>query len=131
MHTTRISANRDRLSPAVSGDREPYYERPSTIRVIPEEFFDSRIKIAAVCPESALMYAVLEDALRCFQKQFGMDRRHTQRAKQAEEWFFSDDFHWIFSFVSVCDVLGIQPQFIRMKLKHWSRCRLNTLPRKI
>jgi hypothetical protein len=38
--------------------------------LLPEQFFDSRIKLAAVCPETALMYAVLEDAFLCFLEQF-------------------------------------------------------------
>jgi hypothetical protein len=66
------------------------------------------------------MYAVLEDAFLCFQQQVEMERRRIRQARQAEEWFFSDDFHWPFSFMSICDVLGLQPHFIRMKLRYWS-----------
>jgi hypothetical protein len=86
--------------------------------VPPEEFFDSRVKLAAVCPETALMYAVLEDALLCFQKQFETEQPFAQRAREAEDWFFSDDSRWLFSFVSVCDALGLEPKYIRTKLKH-------------
>ena len=121
MYTTRIATHRSTSKQPMSGGREPRYDRPSDVNVPPEEFFDSRVKLATVSPEAALMYAVLEDAFLCFQKQFEMERRRIQRARQAEEWFFSDDFHWLFSFVSVCGVLGLQPQFIRMKLRHWSQ----------
>ena len=102
-----------------------------TVSVPPEEFFDARVPLATVCPETALMYAVLEDAFMCFQKQQEMERRRIQRERQAEKWFFSDDFLSLFSFVSVCDVLGLQPQFIRMKLKHWSQSHIDTLQRKM
>ena len=37
-----------------------------TVSVPPEEFFDARVPLATVCPETALMYAVLEDALYVF-----------------------------------------------------------------
>jgi hypothetical protein len=33
--------------------------------------------------------------------------------------------------VSVCDVLGLQPQLIRMKLRHWRQPHLDTLQRKM
>jgi hypothetical protein len=130
MYTTRAPAHRNKSRQAVSAGREPRYERPSYANILPEEFFDTRIKLATVGPEAALMYAVLEDAFLCFQKQFEMERWRIQRGRQAEEWFFSDDFRWLFSFVSVCDVLGLQPQFIRMKLRRWSQSHLDTLERR-
>ncbi len=77
-----------------------------------EEFFDSRIRLATVSPETALMYAVLEDAFFCF-------RGHIkQHARQAEEWFFSDDSNSLFSFVSICEVLEVEPEYFRNRLKH-------------
>ena len=72
------------------------------------------------------MYAVLEDAFVCFDKQFEAERRFMQRAREAERWFFNDDSRWLFSFVSVCDVLGLEPEYIRTKLKHWTPSHLNT-----
>jgi hypothetical protein len=94
-----------------------------------EEFFDSRIRLATVCPETALMYAVLEDALFCFQGQI------KQRARRAEEWFFSDDTKSLYSFVSICKALEIEPEHIRKRLKRWDppntilKAELNTFRR--
>jgi hypothetical protein len=76
-----------------------------------EEFFDSRIRLARVRPETALMYAVLEDAFFCFQG--GIN----QQARRAEKWFFSDDSKSLFSFVSICETLEIQPEHIRKRLR--------------
>ncbi len=87
--------------------------------VPPEKVFNSRVRLAIVCPETALMYAVLEDAFFCFQKQFETEQRFVRRAREAEDWFFSDDSRWLFSFVSVCHALGLEPKYIRKKLKHW------------
>jgi hypothetical protein len=71
-------------------------------------------------PEMALMRAVLEDALECFQKQFLAPGPHTQRlAREAEEWFFTNDNHWLFSFVHICDALGLDANYIRRGLKQW------------
>jgi len=130
MYTTRIATHRTRSKQSTSGGREPRYDRPSDVSVPPEEFFDSRVKLATVCPETALMYAVLEDAFLCFQKQFETQRRGIQQARRDEEWFFSEDFQ-LFSFVSVCHALGLQPQFIRLKLRSWSQASLDTPQRKM
>jgi hypothetical protein len=67
------------------------------------------------------MYAVLEDAFFCFQKQFETDGQVNRQARLAEEWFFSDDFQWLFSFVSICEALELEPAYIRKKLKLWTR----------
>jgi hypothetical protein len=86
--------------------------------VLQEQFFDSRVKLTAVCPETALMYAVLEDAFLCFNKQSETVPRFIDRALEAETWLFSDDSRWLFSFVSVCVALGLEPGYIRKKLRH-------------
>ena len=96
------------------------YDRPFEETALPEQFFDSRVKLAAVCPETALMYAVLEDAFVCFHKQFEADQRQMRSARQAEDWFFSDNSRWLFSFLSVCGALGLEAKYIRHKLKHWT-----------
>jgi hypothetical protein len=95
-----------------------------------ENFFGP-VSLTTVCPEAALMCAVLEDAFFCFQKQFEIERSGMQRtAQEAEEWFFSDESYGLFSFVSICTVLGLEPEFIRKGLKHWSQSRLDTPQRK-
>jgi hypothetical protein len=72
-----------------------------------------------VCPETALMYAVAEDALLCFQEKFAGSRDQQRcRAREAARWFFSDDQHSPYSFMSICAWLGLDPQDIRNKLKY-------------
>jgi hypothetical protein len=63
------------------------------------------------CPETALLCAVLENAFVCFQNRFDISE-----ARAAENWFFSDDARAIFSFLSVCAALGLEPGFIRKRL---------------
>jgi hypothetical protein len=129
MHTQHIATHRRQSRQPLIARRAGAYERPAGGSVLPEQFFDSRIKLATVCPETALMYAVLEDAFLCFHKQFEAEPRFIQRAREAEDWFFSDDTGWFFSFVSVCDALGLEPRYIRQKLKHWTP-PLDTAPAK-
>jgi len=128
MPSTRITTHRHPSRQPVSAHRAAAYERPASVGVFPEEFFDSPVKLAAVCPETALMYAVLEDAFLCFHKQFETEPRVFERAREAEDWFFSDDSRWLFSFLSVCAALGLEPHYIRKKLKQWSPAGLDTAP---
>jgi hypothetical protein len=100
MNNTIITTHRRQARKLGPTRRAAEYERPAAGGLLPEQFFDSRIKLAAVCPEAALMYAVLEDAFLCFHKQFEAEPRFMRRAREAEMWFFSDDFRGLFSFVS-------------------------------
>src|SRR2546422_2034773 len=141
IHTTHSPTHHDRSPqplPAVgsgglpvSADRDPRHGQLSDTTILPEQFFGPRSSLGTACPEAALVRAVLENALTCFQRQFETEGRHVQReAQEAEEWFFSDDAHWLFSFVSVCTVLGLEPESVRQRLKHWSQSRLDTPQRK-
>jgi hypothetical protein len=70
------------------------------------------------------MRAVLADALECFQKGLVYQGRRVQRlALEAEEWLFSDDARWPFSFVSICAVLGLEPAYLRRGLRRWRQGR--------
>jgi hypothetical protein len=126
MYKTHNATHQRHACRSVSARRTAAYERPSYDSALPEEFFDSRVRLAIVCPETALMYAVLEDAFLCFQKQFETEQRSVRRAREAADWFFSDDSRWFFSFVSVCHALGLEPKYLRSKLKHWTPSCLDT-----
>ena len=116
------TSHQDRLAQPVSAGWAPAVERPSKFATPAERLFDSEIQISRVCPETALLYAVLEDAFLCYRKLFEVGLQPTQRdaAHEAEEWFFSDHPRQLFSFVSVCTVLNLEPEFIRKRLRHWS-----------
>ena len=75
MHHKQIIADRKQPPRRVSARRAATYQRPASDSMLLDRFFDSRISLAAVCPETALMYAVLEDAFLCFQKRLEKERR--------------------------------------------------------
>jgi len=95
---------------------------PETI--LPAQFFD-RIQIdASLQPEKRLMLAVLEDAVGTFQKYSGTSTRRARRLfTEAEEWFASDDMQWPFSFASIAQGLGLEPEYIRRGLRRWQDCQ--------
>lgn len=65
----------------------------------------------------ALMLAILEDATRCIER--GRRRRHAptrRKAAEAERWMRSECRAWLFSFASICDVLGFDADALRARL---------------
>jgi hypothetical protein len=65
----------------------------------------------------ALMLAILEDATLCIERARGRRYARTRRqAAEAEKWISSDCREWLFSFASICDVLGFDPDALRVRL---------------
>jgi hypothetical protein len=88
--------------------------------VLPEQFYPSASRIKATRGVAALMHAILDDALDCWQKHFLISEQRTQRlAWEAEKWFFSDNADWPFSFTTICAALGLDPAYIREGLQQW------------
>ncbi len=100
MNTTYIHAKQNELLQAVPADRKSIAERrPSGEGMLAEEAFIARSSLASRQPEGALMCAVLEDAVDCFQKQFVCASPRAKRlGQEAEAWLFSDNSKWAFSF---------------------------------
>lgn len=71
-------------------------------------------------PEKALLLAVLEDGVRCFQDNIlPRNRKKQMLFEEAEAWLFSDEANGVFSFVSICALLGFDPGYIRRGLRRW------------
>lgn len=87
--------------------------------VISEQFFDA-FRSARLEPEKALLLAILEDAIHCFEKYEGAtDRVGRERFRDAESWIMEPGNDWIFSFDNVCELLGLDPQYVRLGLQKW------------
>jgi hypothetical protein len=74
-------------------------------------------------PEKELMLAVLKDGLVTYKKRVS----HSGNAifKEAETWFFDRERDRLFSFETICAVLGLSSGRIRNDLLAW---KLNSLP---
>src|SRR5258708_14046238 len=91
----------------------------------PEQYYDSRRDDSAIAPVKRLMMAILEDALRCFQN--NADARSGPRKRlfnEAEQWLCADRGDGPFSFETVCETLGIEPQFLPKGLRDWRNQQL-------
>ena len=67
----------------------------------------------------ALMLALLEDAIACFQGRFFKPSRTNDKLfQEAEEWINSED-EGVFSFNNICETLGLHPGQLRKGLERW------------
>jgi len=88
----------------------------SDAAVLPAQFYEH----GAETPERALMHAVLERATLDLNptRQLGdaSHRAGVKRQQKTMDWFLSDDTSWTYSFLSICDTLGLSPSAIRREV---------------
>lgn len=88
--------------------------------VLPEQFYQASPNLSQGRPEADLMRAVLEDAVQCIRVGLTTtSRRHQRLAREAQQWFESQETAWPFSFLNICTVLGLDPNYIRGGLRCW------------
>lgn len=81
--------------------------------------------------ERTLLLAVLEDGIRCYQENlFVTNGKRRILFDEAREWLFSDDADWFCSFVSICVLLNLDPNYIRRGLQDWEVRARKTLQKK-
>lgn len=84
--------------------------------VLPEQFF--AMKRPPLIGETALMLAVLKDAVEIFQKYaHSPEAGHRVQFEEALGYLDSDDTEWPYSAANICDVLGIDLSYLRRGLK--------------
>lgn len=105
----------------IVGDRQIF--QPDVL--LPSQFFASMRKKVPQEPEYRLIVAVLEDAIECFQKHLlARDHKARNLFEDAADWLASDDREWPYSFVSICEVLNLNPAYLRSGLQAWQEKQL-------
>jgi len=78
----------------------------------------------ALSSEQDLMAAILEQGIADYRRYvFAQDKKSRKLFIDAEAWISVDDHDWIFSFANCCDVLGIDPSYLRRGLALWQQSR--------
>ena len=102
--------------------------QPDTL--LPTQYLETFRRKAHLEPEKRLMLAVLEDAIACFQKYlFARDGRGRTLFREAEEWVVEEGSDWLFSFDNLCEVLSLDPQYVRQGLLRWQQKRMAERPK--
>ena len=91
--------------------------------ILPSQFWDSTPLYE---PEKMLMMVILEQGIRDY---LGMNyiRYFKETRREAEEWIWSDDDGWTFSFVRICEGLDIDPTYLRRRWIQW-KAKKSRLP---
>ena len=81
-------------------------------------------------PERRLMLAVLEDAIHVWGWK-GTDWRARTMREDVQRWFAATDYTWPFSFVNICDVLGLDAEAVREALAKRGTIQLPAAMRRV
>lgn len=93
-----------------------------TDTLLPDQYYNTVRRRIPLEPETKLMLAVLADAVVCFQKHvFAQDRKGKRLHREAEEWILDCSDDSLFSFSTICEVLGFNPNYMRRGLLAWKR----------
>ncbi len=91
---------------------------PDTL--LPAQYFAAFSREGGLVRERRLMLAVLQDAVECYQKYaLARDPRGRLLFEDACDWIESEEREWPFSYENICEVLGLNPEYIRRGLSKW------------
>jgi hypothetical protein len=95
---------------------------PDTL--LPAQYFAAFTREGGLVRERRLMLAVLQDAVECYQKYaLARDPRGRMLFEDARDWIESDEREWSFSYENICEILGLNPEYIRRGLSKWHQQR--------
>src|ERR1700688_942353 len=110
-------------------EKLPGLFEPDTL--LPIQYFEAMRKKHLLEGEKRLILSVLEDAVECFMKCIDSSTNKGQRLfRDADEWIALEDKRWVFSFDNVCDMLDINPDYMRVGLRKWKDKKLVAIARR-
>jgi hypothetical protein len=94
------------------------------IRELAAEYHKTFKRLTPLEPEKKLMFAVLEDAIICFQRFLrAKNSKQKKLHQEAVSWIFDRSDNWVFSFENICAACGLDPDYLRMGLLNWMHQR--------
>jgi len=91
----------------------------------PGQFYDQRMRGRHLDGETRLLFAVLEDAIRCYTLAARSVHGSHQRARdEVREWVNIRGDHDLFSFDAICRVFEIEPEKLRHQLNAMNDTRV-------
>ena len=123
--------------------RESNYREPSAEKredafhpMTPNQYYDLIARRPIHDGETRLLFAVLEDAIRCYAAKMASQSASQQREfEEVRAWVNTPGDHYLFSFDSICAVFGIEPAGLRRQLNSmgvsdFPRRRIRTVGRR-
>ena len=97
--------------------------QPDTL--LPDQYLDTFRRKLQLEPEKKLLLAILEDAIACYQKYiFVRDGKGQALFHEAEQWVEERGSGSVFAFDSVCETLGLNPDYLRRGMADWTKAAL-------
>ena|SRR5919106_4123629 len=89
----------------------------------PYQYLKTQRQTEPAAPEKALMLAVLADAIETYQK-FAAAKfpRGKTLFREVEAWLWNEESDCVFSFLNICELLGLNPAALRRRIM---QCRVN------
>ena len=87
----------------------------AAVGILPVQFGESRRRKLPSEGERKLLFAVLEDAIRTYlrHRDRGAEARNSEEFVEAAEWLSCDEECGPFSYIGVCEALGINADCLR------------------
>lgn len=104
--------------------------------ITPQQYYDLIARHRTLDGESRLLFAVLEDAIRCYAMTMNSPTRARRREfEEVKAWVETPGEHDLFAFDSICRVFEIEPDMLRRQLNSldisdFPRRRLRTVGRR-
>lgn len=97
--------------------------------ILPAQFFPGHADHARIEPLRRLAFAVLTDAIHCFQSNFGARKpRGIRQFGEAREWLLGPPGDGPFSFENVCYLVDVDAARLRQVLRLWQERKRAGLP---
>jgi hypothetical protein len=117
--------------------RNPPAERDdASDPMTPEQYYDMTARRNYHDGETRLLFAVLEDAIRCYAiAKNSPARSHRREFEEVQEWVNTRGDHDVFAFDSICAIFSIEPEALRtqlnaMRIENFPTRRLRTVGRR-
>lgn len=98
--------------------------------LLPIQYLDLFRRRFPIEPEKRLMWAILEDAVEGYRSHFSGRGKPIGELRELECWIRDRDQRWLYSFDNICEMLGIEPQYLRRGLLEWKEKQLARLATK-
>jgi hypothetical protein len=104
--------------PLTTDDKIASLFQPDTL--LSAHYFENLRRKTHFEPEKRLMWALLQDAVNSYRDHlFSRNRKKKRLFAETEQWILTVDGDWIFSFDTVCEALGLNPEYVRQGLLRW------------
>lgn len=101
---------------AVSAGRDLARREDTSYPLTPQQYYDSIARRHALDAEPRLLFAVLEDAIRCYVTTAQTPARRSE-LDEVRQWVEARGEDDVFSFESICRVFDIEPDALRNQLR--------------